>query len=245
MRGAALICEHGNEYPQPVWSCRISVLSGFRCVSIILEKRISTVASAKHPNFKKHFLLLMSKRCMCVFSSSAPPSMKRLSHQLNTPPARLSPPPNYLQLNSEVPARKSNANPFEVDRASRLWQQLSSSNALSPSSIQKHMSKHERVPGSISQSIVCQLCQQTEGKLFHTHLNPGNLNHSFLIQTDKHAGHIQQICIAHLWLRSTRCHFLGELKIFGHHNLQYEIERHIFTHEKKKGGGLGLNHFLD
>lgn len=185
------------------------------------------------------------KMHVCFFLLCATFYEKAFAPTQHPPPARLSPPPNYLQLNSEVPARKSNANPFEVDRASRLWRQLSSSNALSPSSIQKHMSKHERVPGSISQSIVCQLCQQTEGKLFHTHLNPGNLNHSFLIQTDKHAGHIQQICIAHLWLRSTRCHFLGELKIFGHHNLQYEIERHIFTHEKKKGGGLGLNHFLD
>lgn len=71
-----------------------------------------------------------------------------------------------------------------------------------------------------------------------------SLNRSFRIQTDKHAGHIEQISIAHLWLRSTRCHFLGELKIFGHYILQYETERHIFTHEKKKGGGPGWITFL-
>lgn len=61
-----------------------------------------------------------------------------------TPTQTPLPPPNRLQLNSEVPARKSTANPFEVDRASWLRRQLSSSNALSPSSIWKHMSKHER-----------------------------------------------------------------------------------------------------
>lgn len=30
----------------------------------------------------------------------------------------------------------------------------------------------KELPGSISQSIVCRLCQQTEGKLSYTHLNP-------------------------------------------------------------------------
>lgn len=92
------------------------------------------------PKLQKAFPFANEQRVhVCIFfSSSAPLSMKRLSHQLKHPPH------NRLQLNSEVPARKSTANPFEVDRASWLRRQLSSSNALSPSSIWKHMSKHER-----------------------------------------------------------------------------------------------------
>lgn len=76
---------------------------------------------------------------MCVFF--CPPLRHLLwkGFRLTNPP-----PHNQLQLNLEVPARKSTANPFEVDRASWLRRRLSSSNTLSSSSIRKHMSKHKR-----------------------------------------------------------------------------------------------------
>lgn len=160
--------------------------------------------------------------------------MKQLSHQL-----KLHPPPPQTVCNWTLKCRHANQLLIHLKLTGRPDY---GGSFLLQTPYRHHLYGNtcrnmKELPGSISQSIVCQLCQQTQGK-------SESLNRSFRIQTDKHAGHIEQISIAHLWLRSTRCHFLGEFKIFGHYNLQYETEKHIFTHEKKKGGGPGWITFM-
>lgn len=121
------------------------------------ENRISTKL------FKKPSLLLMSKGCKWVFSSSAPPSMKKL----------LPPPPTVCNWT------------LKCRHASQLLIHLKLTGRpdyggtfLLQTPYRHHLYRNtcrnmKELPGSISQSIVCQLCQQTEGKLFHKHLNPG------------------------------------------------------------------------
>lgn len=78
----------------------------------------------------------------------------------------------------------------------------------------------KELPSSISQSIVCRMCQQTEGKLSYTHLSPGVKATEFawrdrFKQTNTHS-FVERNHTAHSQFNSSHCHFLVELLIFGY-----------------------------
>lgn len=166
-----LICEPENEYPRPICmgflSCRDFAVF-LSLLQLIWNPYFNCDASAKHSNFKKLFPFANEQRIwVCFSSSSAPPSMNSLFPVLSCAPTTICNwtlkcrHANQVLIHLKLTGRPDYGSSFRLQTPYRHHLYRNTCRNM------------KELPGSISQSIVCQLCQQTEGKLSHTHLNPG------------------------------------------------------------------------
>lgn len=150
-------------------------MSGFRCVSITLEARMKAILPLRGfcqtSKLQKAFPFANEQRMhvsVCVFFLS----LLCATFCEQPFPFSVLHTPNHLQLNSEcrhanqvlihlkLTGRPDYGGGFRLQTPYRYHLYGNTCRDM------------KELPGSISQSIVCQLCQQTEGKLSHTHLNP-------------------------------------------------------------------------
>lgn len=168
----------------------------FRCVPIIprsssenqISLRLPLVAyaanTAKHPNFKKPFLLLMSK----VRSFPPPPPPLRIrpappSLKCFFPFSVFQPHPLYpstpSQLSSEVSARANQA----LIHLKLTGRADYGDGFLLQKSYQHHLYRNtcrnmKELPSSISRSIVCRVCQTNRGQIILYAPEPRSLSHA-------------------------------------------------------------------
>lgn len=152
--------------------CHVGILLCFYHSWSSYESNTSTARLLPNTQTSKSFSLsLMSKGCMRArvfffFPSSAPPSMNSLFPFLScTPPTICNWTLECRHANQVLIHLKLTGRP-DYGGGSRL--QTPYRHHLYGNTCRDM----KELPGSISQSIVCRLCQQTEGKLSHTHLNP-------------------------------------------------------------------------
>lgn len=155
-------------------------MRGFWYVPIIprspSEKYISlrgpSCRTAKHPNFKQLSFLLISKGCI-LFSD--PPSAT--FSEMHFPFSAFQPTPSSLHPSKTIELWSAGTQ-IKLIHLKLTGRPDYGGGFLLQTSYRHHLSRNtcrnmKELPSSISWSIVCRMCQQTEGKLSYAHLSPG------------------------------------------------------------------------